>query len=182
VRRVGHLVARFFGSLRPRPADAETLAWVGRMLEPNELRVWEGLDRADRAESVAVARRFEAALAGTSDTTWIAAALLHDVGKQASAYGPVGRAVATVVIAVAGGDTVRGWAGDSARVRGRMGRYAAHDEIGAQLLSEAGARPTAIGWAGGHHRPGRWAATGIPPQVCRALAAADGEPVRAIEG
>lgn len=182
MRRAAHLLARFFGSLRPRPLDAETLAWVEQKLEPNELRVWEGLDRADRVESVAVARRFEAALAGTSDSTWTAAALLHDVGKQASAYGPVGRAVATLVVAVAGGDTVRGWVRVEAPVRGRMGRYAAHDDIGAQLLTEAGARAPVIGWAAAHHRADRWASTGIPPQVCRALAAADGEQVPAIRG
>jgi hypothetical protein len=58
-----------------------------------------------------------------------------------------------------------------------MGLYAAHDVIGAELLAAAGARPGVIAWAGAHHRPDRWAGTGIPPEVCRALAAADGEPV-----
>jgi hypothetical protein len=67
-------------------------------------------------------------------------------------------------------------------MRRRMGRYAAHDDLGAELLTEAGARAPAIAWARAHHRPEGWAATGIPPQVCRALAAADGEPVQTIKG
>lgn len=178
MRRIAHLVFRFFGSLRPRALDAETLAWVARALEPGELHVWEALGRADRAESVAVARRLEVALAGTADaadSTWTAAALLHDVDKQASAYEPIGRSVVTVVTAAAGGETVRGWAAAKSRVRARMGRYAAHDEIGAELLTGAGARPAVIAWAGAHHGPDQWDSTGIPLRVCRALARADGE-------
>ncbi len=184
MRRSAHLVSRFFGSLRARPLDAATLGWVACTLEPSELHVWEALGRADRAESVAVARRLEVALAnplaGTAevgDSTWTAAALLHDAGKQVSAYGPIGRAVVTVITAAAGGETVRGWAAETSRVRARMGRYAAHDEVGAELLRGAGARPAVIAWAGAHHRPATWDSAGIPLRVCRALAIADGEPV-----
>ena len=59
----------------------------------------------------------------------------------------------------------------------RMGQYVAHDDLGAELLRERGARPEVVAWAAAHHRPERWAATGLPLDVCRALAAADGEPV-----
>jgi hypothetical protein len=175
--RVAHLAARFFASLHPRPLDAPTLAWVTGVLAPGELHVWEGLGAADRAESVAVARRVEAALEASdaSDPAWIAAALLHDVGKQASAYGPFGRAVATLVTGVAGADAVRAWAEEPSRVKGRLGRYAAHDEVGGDLLRLAGARAEAAAWADAHHRPDHWDSTGIPPGVCRALARADGE-------
>ncbi len=91
--------------------------------------MWEGLGRADRAESVAVARRLDRALAdaGTgdaADSTWTAAALLHDVGKQASGYGPIGRSFVTAFGAFVGRDNVRagrrsragsgdGWGGTS---------------------------------------------------------------------
>lgn len=173
-------MSRFFGSLHPRALDAETVAWVADTLAPEEMHVWEGLGRADRAEAVGVARRVEVALAGTADASnknWIAAALLHDVGKQASAYGPIGRSVVTAVVAVAGGRRVRDWVAEPGRrVRARMGRYAAHDEVGGELLRQAGSRPEAAAWADAHHRPDRWAATGIPPGVCGALAIADGEP------
>jgi hypothetical protein len=179
VTRVAHLVSRFFGSLRRRALDAETVAWVEDTLEPGELHVWEGLGSADRAESVAVARRLAMTLEDEVDPTWVAAALLHDAGKQASAYGPVGRAVATIVIALAGNDKARLWAVTGGPVRARIGQYAGHDKIGAELLTVAGARPSVIAWAGAHHRPGLWGSTGFPPAVCRALAEADGEPVRA---
>jgi hypothetical protein len=185
LRRVAHLVTRFFASLRPRPLDAAAIAWVAGALEPGELRVWDGMGRADRAESVAVGRRLEASLAGTRDAEdprWLAAALVHDVGKQVSDYGSIGRAIVTAGAAVLGRARVRSWAsaepsGARASARSRMGSYVAHDELGATLLQRAGARPEGVAWAGAHHRPDRWAATGIPPAVCRALAAADGEAV-----
>jgi hypothetical protein len=179
VPRVVHLVSRFFGSLRPRALDAETAAWVADALRPEEMYVWEGLGAADRAEAVAVAQRLELALAGTADAAngnWIAAALLHDVGKQASAYGPIGRALVTVIVAGSGGERAREWATEPGPVRARIGRYAAHDDVGADLLRLAGARPEAVAWAEAHHRPDRWRTTGIPPGICRALAIADGEP------
>jgi hypothetical protein len=184
-RRVAHLVARFFTSLGARPPDPAAVAWVASVLEPAELRVWEEMGRADRAESVAVARRVEVALAGTdaaSDSRWYAAALLHDAGKPLSGYGTIGRAAVTVAAAALGDARLRAWAGDpatrrsSSSVRARMGRYVAHDELGALRLREAGVRPEVAAWADAHHRPGRWAATGIPSSICRALAAADGEP------
>jgi len=136
------------------------------------------MSRADCAEGVAVARAFDATVvgAGPNADVWRASALLHDAGKQVSGYGTFGRVVATVVVAGAGRTRVRGWADRRAGRRARVGRYAAHDDLGADLLREAGARPAVIAWAGAHHRPDRWGPTGIPESVCRALADADGEP------
>jgi len=178
-RRLAHLVSRFFGSLRSRPLDDTTRAWVAAALEPPEKRVWDGMGSADQGEGVAVAKRLETALAGTSDGAeprWRAAALLHDAGKQLSGYSTLGRALVTSVQAVLGDARLRGWAGARGRRRSRMGRYAAHDELGAELLQAAGARPAVSAWAAAHHRPPEWAGTGIPLAVCRALALADGEP------
>ena len=103
--------------------------------------------------------------------------MLHDVGKQASAYGPIGRSLVTAAGAFVGRDNVRGWVDETSRVRGRMGRYVAHDDVGADLLAVAGARAAVVAWAGVHHRPEQWDSTGIPTRICRALARADGEPV-----
>lgn len=179
MNRAAHLVSRFLSSLHPRALDPETLTWVVGALEPGELHVWEGLDRADQAESVAVARKLQTTLANTADASdprWVAAALLHDVGKQASAYGPFGRALATVVVAFVGSENARAWADEPGRLKGRIGRYAGHDDVGADLLGVAGARSEAVAWARAHHRPEQWAETGFPPGVCAALARADGEP------
>lgn len=178
--RVTHLVARFFASLRARPLDAATVAWVGEILAPAEMETFDGMNRADRAEAVYVARRVEVALAGTDesgDDRWLAAALMHDAGKQLSGYGTIGRVAATVVAAAAGERRVRGWATLDDPVRARIGRYAAHDELGADLLRQRGARPEVVAWAGAHHRPECRSGSGIPLEVCSALASADGEPL-----
>jgi HD domain len=180
ISRVVHLVTRFFASLRARPLDASTVTWVAGVLEPAEMQTFDAMNRADRAEAVDVARRVEAALAGTSasgDERWLAAALLHDAGKQCSDYGTVGRAAVTAIATGVGEGRVRSWATVAEPTRARMGRYIAHDDLGAELLRERGARPEVVAWAGAHHRPDRWPATGIPTEVCRALAAADGEPI-----
>jgi hypothetical protein len=173
-RRLRHLATRYASSLRARPLDDATTAWIERTLEPGEREVWAGMGRADRAEGVAVARAF-AASSGADDSRWQAAALLHDAGKQIADYGTFGRVLATLVIAGVGKARVREWADRPGSVRARIGWYAAHDDLGAELLRTAGARPEVAAWAGAHHRPERWPGTGIPETVCRALATADGE-------
>jgi putative nucleotidyltransferase with HDIG domain len=167
--RAGHLVRRFAGSVRPRPLDAADLSFVRDALRPEELACWERLGRADRAESVATARATIAVLGPDADARWVAAALLHDVGKAETALGPVGRSSMTVAAAIAGHDRARRW-------HNTAGRYVNHDELGAERLRAAGVRTEAAEWAAAHHRPERWPATGIPPEICAILAAADGEP------
>ncbi len=172
--RAGHLVTRFTSSLRPRPLVAADLDFVQRTLTPAELSVWERLGPADRAESVATGRAAEAALGPDPEARWIAAALLHDVGKTETRLGPFGRSAATVIAAVGGHERVRRWPNP-------VGRYVDHDELGAQLLQAAGARPEAVIWARTHHRPDLWPAAAtplVPLPICQILALADGEPVQ----
>ncbi len=166
--RTGHLAARFASSLRARRLDDADFAFVRNALRAEELACWERLGPADRAESVATARATSRALGPHGDIRWIAAALLHDVGKAEAALGTVGRAGATVVAALAGHARTRSWAN-------AMARYVNHDELGADALRRAGARPETAAWAGAHHRRERWVATGIPLEICEILAAADGE-------
>jgi hypothetical protein len=177
-RRAGHLVGRFWGTLLARPLDDSARARVAAALEPQERSVWLGMSRADQAEGLGVARRLEGMLAGTAerdDPRWRAAALLHDAGKQLSGFSAPARAVVTVLAGVVGDERVRAWTDSPGRRRARVGRYVAHDDLGAALLRSAGARAEVAAWAGAHHHPARWPHTGIPPAVCRALAAADGE-------
>jgi putative nucleotidyltransferase with HDIG domain len=162
-----HLTRRFFGSLRPRPVDEADVTWVRTVLTPAELRVWETLGRADRAESVAVARRAARVLGPDADPAWLAAALLHDAGKTEADLGTFGRVGATVVGIVISKGRAR-------HLSNRIGKYLAHDDIGAELLRAAGARPEVSAWAGAHHRPEQWPATGLPAWVATALAEADG--------
>jgi hypothetical protein len=170
--RAGHLARRFVGSLRPRPLDEADLALVHGALRPEELACWERLGPADRAESLATARATIGALGpDVVDPRWVAAALLHDVGKAETALGPLGRTAATLAGAIAGAGRAREWSN-------AVGRYVNHDELGAARLRTAGARAEASAWAAVHHRPERWPATGIPPRICEILAAADGESIR----
>jgi hypothetical protein len=167
--RVRHLVGRFFGSLRARPLTPDDLDLVRDTLDAGELTSWERLGRADRAESLATAHAVITALGPDADPRWVAAALVHDVGKTESGLGIVGRAAATVSATIAGPKRARAWTGS-------VGRYVNHDELGADGLRRAGARAESVAWAAAHHRPDRWPDTGIPPEICAILAAADGEP------
>jgi hypothetical protein len=178
--RAAHLVGRFFSSLLPIPVRASDREWVAAVLQPAELDLWSLLSLADRRESIAVARRTEAALAGTDhadDTRWLAAAHLHDVGKLDARFGPVRRAVATLLAGVLGPRRVERWVDRSGFPR-RCALYVLHDQLGADRVTIAGGRREAAVWAAAHHRPARWPETGIPTAVAVALAAADGERAR----
>jgi hypothetical protein len=180
--RFGHLVRRFGGSVWARPLGDADLGFVERALRPEELACWVGLGRADRAESVATGHAFVAMFAEQehpadahadapfdADARYVAAALLHDVGKADTAFGVIRRSVATVAAVLAGRRRARTWGG-------ALGRYVNHDEIGSARLRQAGARPEAVAWAAVHHRRDLWPGSGIPPEICAMLAVADGEP------
>ena len=164
-------------SLRPRPLDAADLAFVRGTLQPAELACWERLGPADRAESVATgARRARGALGADADPRWVAAALLHDVGKAETGLGPFGRSVATVVAA---GRRARAGPG---RWTGR-GRALRQPRRAGCAAAAGGRRPAGGGRVGRAPTTGPtlWPATGIPPAICEILAAADGEPRPASE-
>ena len=167
----------------PRPLDAATVAWVARRARAGRAAALgrDGPRRSGRGGRGRAAGS-ELALAGTPDAgdpRWLAAALAARrrqavLGLRHRSAGSVVTVVATVVGRRAGARVGRR---PTRPARARIGRYVAHDDLGAALLRErrAPARRWSA-WAGAHHRPERWAATGIPPAVCRALAAADGEP------
>jgi hypothetical protein len=178
IARPAHLVGRFFTSLAPFPVGADDRAWVERVLTPPELELWARQSLADRRESVRVARRTEAALAGTGyagDPRWLAAALLHDIGKLDARFGPLRRSIATFAAAVLGPRVVEGWV-DTKGFRRRCALYVFHDQLGSDRLRMARCRTETAVWADAHHRPALWAATGLPAAVVIALAEADGEP------
>jgi hypothetical protein len=177
IERVSHLARRFFTSLRPGGPSAVDVEWVGRVLTPKELAAWQEMPAVDRRESVLVAHRLEASLAGgphAGEERYVAAALLHDVGKIDCRLGTIGRALATMAGGVAGHDMAPAWQKRGGIAR-RFGLYLRHDEIGAVRLQMAGARPEAVEWAGAHHHPERWDGLRIPQNVAEALARADGE-------
>jgi hypothetical protein len=166
--RVGHLATRFLSSLRTREPDVADVAWVQLVLTPNELACWDQLSRADRVESIAVAREVAHRLGPDAEQRWLAAALLHDVGKTDACLGTCGRAYATVIAGVVSHGRAR-------HFPNRIGRYISHDDLGAARLEAAGARPETVAWAAVHHRPERWPPPGMSEELCEILAEADGE-------
>lgn len=154
-----HLVRRFLGSLWPGGPKPRDEAWARSHLNEGERALWAQMSGPDRRHAVAVARRV-----ATTDRSAVPAALLHDVGKVASALGPLRRAAVTVLAVAVGRDRVA-WR------PGRMGRYLRHDILGGQLLERAGSDALTATWARQHHWPrDRWT---VPRPLGDALKAAD---------
>jgi hypothetical protein len=174
-RRASHLVRRFFGSLRPGGPQAADIAWVASVLQPDELALWSQLSNADRRHSVAVARRVMQALADdpvANDPRWLAAALLHDVGKVDAGLGTVARVGATLAGAARGRDRAKDWS-TRAGITRKVGLYLRHPELGEARIREAGGRDEAARWARAHHEPATWHALAFPADVVAALHDAD---------
>jgi hypothetical protein len=170
-----HLARRFFRALGPGSPRPHDVAWVEAILEPGELTLWHALPNHDRRYSIRVAKDVEARLAGTeyaADPRWLAAALLHDVGKLDAGLGVLGRSVATVVGPLAGRERVDRWA-RAQGFRRRVAWYLRHDERGADRIRAAGGRDDAARWALAHHHRDRWPASRVPTPVAEALEAAD---------
>lgn len=166
----GHLVKRFFGSLRPGGPSAEDSTWVHAHLLPAEQELWARMSGPDRRHAAEVARRVERALGHEAGGPIVAAALLHDVGKVESGLRTYGRVIATLSAKVAGAEAATAWRRQRGFAR-RVGLYLQHDQIGADLLALAGSDPLTIAWAREHHRPDvEWT---VPRALGDVLKAAD---------
>ncbi len=166
----GHLVKRFFTSLRPGGPSAPETAWVLRHFLPTEVPLWVRMSGPDRRHSAAVARRVERALGSEATRPVLAAALLHDVGKAESSLRTYGRVVATVAAKVAGPETATQWRRKRGITR-KVGLYIHHDRLGGDLLEMAGSDPLTVTWAREHHQPASvWT---LAPHIAGALKAAD---------
>jgi HD domain len=170
VRHLRHLVRRFFGSLRPGGPPTADDAWATGLLLPGEVTLWRRMSGADRRHAVGVARHAAAALGPRATRAALAAALLHDVGKVDSGFGPVRRAGVTAAQMAVGHERARRWRARRGVV-GRAGRYLCHDEIGAGMLADAGSDGLTVAWVREHHLPPeRWS---VPAEVGAALKLAD---------
>ena len=175
MKRGLHLARRFFVSLWPGPVRVSDLEWVESILEPEERSLWSQLRPADRRHTIAVARRVERMLATTpsaGDDRWLAAALLHDVGKLDADLGVFTRVGATMAGAAGGHDMAEAWSAKRGITR-RVGLYLRHPELGSTRIALVGGRDEAARWAGAHHAPERWSSLGFPPEVVSALHEAD---------
>lgn len=198
---VVHLAGRFLSSLSPVGPSKEAEAWAKGYLSASEAGLFDSMSAPDRRHAIDVARTAidlaerEPPAAGerTVARGFVAAALLHDVGKTEARLGTFGRVVATVLALVLGRSRVVAWSGlpqearDGATatqsnrrpepagggLKEQMGRYLAHDRLGAGLLSSAGSEAITIDWAREHHLPeSRWT---VEPSLGRVLKTADGD-------
>jgi len=172
-----HLLRRFLRSLWWGPPRADDLVWVESVLAPGERVLFDRLPRRDQRHLAGTGRRLQRALAGTEhadDPRWLAAALLHDVGKHDARLGVYGRIVATVCGHFGGRDMPYAWSSKRGFTR-RVGLYLRHGELGADMIRLAGGHDEAARWSAAHHFPDEWATTGIPGVVVEALVEADHE-------
>jgi hypothetical protein len=204
-----HLVGRFLGSVLPTGPAKSAQSWANSHLLPAEVDLFASMSGPDRRHAIGVARRAIRLLDGSADTpahtptrAFVAAALLHDVGKTEARLGTLGRVAATVVAVALGRDKVVAWAGPDAIAgaapaddrearrraaersprpsrwsirawEARMGRYLMHDSIGARLLEDVGSDVLTITWAREHHRPeSRWS---VERHLGHVLKEADGD-------
>lgn len=114
---VTHLVRRALGSVANNPPEATGVETARSVLLPAEFGLWDGMQNRDKRHSLVVLRRFEEREPGATRAER-AAALLHDVGKNASNLGWLGRVTATLV----------------GRRGARFTRYHDHEAIGARML------------------------------------------------
>jgi hypothetical protein len=168
-----HLVERFFGALWPGAPDADEEAWAATVLTADELPLYQRLPNHDRRHALRSGRKARAALGADAEPRWIAAAMLHDVGKYDSGFSVPGRAIATVAAAGGSGEKRVGRWKSCGGVRQRIWRYAHHGEIGARELRAVGAREEAATWSEAHHHPETWPTLDLPPAVIQILDAAD---------
>lgn len=176
-----HLAGRFFGALSPAGPPADEEAWALSSLLAGEQALWHRMSGPDRRHAVGVARDAVSALAPAEPAReFVAAALLHDVGKVEASLGTFARVGVTLAAMAVGRRRLLAWsgpgqpgAGHGPSVRRRVGLYLAHDEVGRRLLEAAGSEPFTATWAREHHLPAeRWS---VDPRLGGALKAADGD-------
>ena len=130
-----HLAKRYWWAVTARPLSSDTAEWVSSVLLERELDLFRQMSASDQRHHVQVARRFERRLSVEPPRPWLAAALLHDVGKLVCGLGTTGRVAATLV-------------GRRRRGDGRVARYYRHEAIGASLLLAAGSAPDTVALVG----------------------------------
>lgn len=105
------------------------------VLTDTERELWERMSKVDQRHSLRVLRRFDSRLTDALRDER-AAVLLHDVGKSASNLGTFRRILATIGID-------RSW---------RARSYRRHEELGREMLSNAGVDAVVIGVLDGQAR------------------------------
>jgi hypothetical protein len=174
--RAGYLLRRQVDALKRVGASPADQAWVASLLLPAELDLWRRLSGHDQHHSVEVARGVERRLAGTpyeGDGRWLAAALLHDIGKMVAGLSPLERVLATLLGRLVSVGRARRWATAASGPLRRLGLYLIHGPAGADAIRSAGGREEAAAWAEVHQRLPCPELPAVPGPVARALSESD---------
>ena len=132
-------LSRSLTAAQANPDDA----WAAACLTASEWRVYIGMDPRDREHALRVTRTLLLACPAASHEL-LAAALLHDCGKQLRPY----RVWERVAAGLVPGRLARHLPLGALWVRGQ------HPELGARLLRAAGARERVAELVLRHHAPG----------------------------
>ena len=115
----GHLIGRFFGSVLPVGPSKSAQGWAISFLLPGEVTLFEASSGPDRRHAIGVARRAIGLLSSSGDEpgntptrAFVAAALLHDVGKSEARLGTLGRVIATAAAVALRREKVLAWGHD----------------------------------------------------------------------
>jgi hypothetical protein len=150
-------------------------SWARSVLLPHEYELWTKLSEYEKCHAVSTARELERRLARTPeswDPTWLAAALLHDVGKMDANLSMTERGFASLLGMYVKTSTARRWLATSGMVR-RIGLFLFHGESGARLVREVGGREVIAVWCETHHGNEFPPDFAIPPQIVAALIASE---------
>lgn len=167
-----HLAKRFWFSLKPKRLSEENLYWTRSHLSENEFAYWEKLSLADQRHSFLVAKQAEYEI-GKQGKEFIAAALLHDIGKLESGFGTFGRVFATLCCFLFPLREMEKWTERTKGLRRRLVDYAKHPALGAELLRGIGSQQQTITWVLEHHSDReKWV---TPKEIAEILSSSDGD-------
>lgn len=168
--RPAHRARRLASALLGSGPGPDEERWARSWLSEAEGRFFDEMRPMDRRHAIAVARAVEEHTDGEPPRWVMAAALMHDVGKNVPGLGAYGRVVATLSGWVGGADMAEHWADTTGFTR-RVGLYLQYPRLGAELLAVNGSDPRVVAWSREHHDPEEtWS---IPAEVGRMLVAAD---------
>jgi hypothetical protein len=173
VSSTGHLVKRFFGSLRPGGPGKDAEAWVASGGAPGGRQLngrLGGPPPGPPPPPAPMPGGVERTLGNEATAPVLAAALLHDVGKADAGLRTYGRVIATISAKVAGPEMAQLWVTRRGFTR-KVGLYLLHPDIGGDQLALADSDPLTVAWAREHHLPeDAWS---IPVEVGRVLKSCD---------
>jgi len=147
-RRAAYRVRQFWRTLWA-PLDREIPQEALQWLAPEELALFQRMPPAGRRHGAAVARTL--LQWGYRDRPLLAAALLHDVGKELGGRVGLVHRVAIVLVSAFRPEALP-WLADR-RWGGGFRVHLAHAEVGAHLAEGAGSDPLTVALIRHHHEP-----------------------------